>query len=438
MLAGLLFTTVLLAVGFSTYHLVRSSLLDQLEVQLVEELTLFRGTHDKGGLALLIDAMRQFEEPAIAGQRLAGVFDENGAKLAGNIEVGPNALLSERQLAFIADAQGDMVIAHSAAIERKMIVVGRNPEVLENTLCALVRGLVIAGLAALVGSLLIGWILSRRSMQKLEHIAVTLEKVAQGDIEARVLTGAGNGQIDRVSRLIDASLERLSALMESTHNTSRAIAHDLRSPLNRAFILVREAAQTGQKQLLADAEEALYNLGAIFDTVLRISRLEASTDRSAFSIVDLHGLVQAVVDVFEPAFAARQQAVVFGAEAVPVPVFADEQMLKQLLTNLLQNFHRHTPVRSTVTLSISQLENSGAILQVADDGPGIPIESRDDMMKPFQRLDDSRSEEGSGLGLALAKAIAIRHGATIRLMDNNPGLCVELQFPPLPLNLSNS
>ncbi len=439
--AGLLFALVLLSVGISTYHLVRNALLEELEVQLVKELSLLRHTHEEGGPGALADAVGQLEDPAIAGDRFVALYDASGKKLAGNInaDAAPNKLIAQRTMIVVQNAADEKLFTRSVIIESKKVVIGRNTHLLDETLAALMRALTTAGIAALAGSLLLGWLLSRRSLQQLERIALTLEKIAQGDTDARVCAGDGDGQIDRISRLIDASLERLSALMESTQNTTRAIAHDLRSPLNRAFILVREASEnpSNRQQLLSDAEAALYNLAAIFDTVLRISRLEASTDRSTFSAVDLREVTADVVAVFESAFADQKQTAIIVGAASPVTVFVDEQMLKQLLTNVLQNFNRHTPAGSTVTLSVCRLGTGAATLQVADDGPGIPDAVREDMLKPFRRLDASRSEEGSGLGLALARAIAIRHGATISLSNNHPGLRVDVHFPPPPPNLSN-
>ena len=439
--AGLLFSLALLSVGISTYHLVRSALLEELEVQLVKELSLLRHTHEEGGPGALADAVGQLENPAIAGDRFAALYDGSGKKLAGNInaDAAPNKLIARRTMIVVQNAADERLFARSVIIENTKVVIGRNTHLLDETLAALMRALMAAGIAALAGSLLLGWLLSRRSLQQLERIALTLEQVAKGDTDARVLAGEGKGQIDRISRLIDASLERLSALMQSTQNTTRAIAHDLRSPLNSAFILVREASESpvNRQQLLRDAEAALYNLGAIFDTVLRISRLEASTDRSAFSAVDLREVIADVVAVFEPAFTELGQTAVIKSVSSPVTVFADEQMLKQLLTNLLQNFNRHTPAGSTVTIAVCRLGTGGATLRVADNGPGIPAAACEDMLKPFRRLDASRSEEGSGLGLALARAIAIRHGAAINLSNNHPGLRVDVRFPPPPSNLSN-
>ncbi|WP_218141602.1 HAMP domain-containing sensor histidine kinase [Nitrosomonas sp. Nm51] len=439
--AGLLFILTFLIAGTSIYHMVRNTTLAKLEARLAEEISLLRRIYDEGGPAALANVVNQLEDPAVAGERFVGLFDESGGKLAGNINIAviPDKLTTRSTMTLVSNGMDQTLFARAVVLESRHVVVGRNTQLMKDELDTLAWAIITEGITTIAVGLLIGWLLSRRPLRQLERIAATLEKVAQGDTGARVRISNGNAQIDRISRLVNESLEKLSTLMKSTQNTIHAIAHDLRSPLNRAFILVREASENraDSQQLLNDAEAALYNLGAIFDTVLRISRLEASTSRSAFSVIDLREVIRDVAAVFEPAFTDRKQAVIIQDASSPVTVHADEQMLKQLLTNLLQNFNRHTPAGSTVTLSACRLGTGGSILQVADDGPGIPAEAHDGMLKPFSRLDASRSDEGSGLGLALVKAIVNQHGATLSLTDNNPGLRVEIRFPALPPNLSN-
>ncbi len=438
---GLLFALILLVAGTSIYQIVRSSTFAKLEVQLVKELSLLRNAYDDGGLNALTSTVSQLEDPIVAGERFVGLFDESGKKLAGNMNITafPSRLIARDRMTVVSNGMGETLYVRAMFVESKRIVIGRDVQMTHEALTALVSAFITAGVITITGGLMIGWLLSRRFVQQFERITVTLERVAQGDTEVRIPTSNKNSQIDRISRLINESLEKLSALMKSTQNTIYNIAHDLRLPLNRAFILVSEAAdsKTNRKQLLTEAQAALYNLGTIFDTVLRISKLETATDQPAFSFLDLNRIIREVVAVFESTFTDRKQTAVIVDTASPVMILADEQMLKLLLTNLLQNFNRYTPEGSTVTLSVCLLDTGESILQVADNGPGIPDWACDDMLKPFYQLDSSRSKGGSGLGLALVRAIAVRHGATLSLANNHPGLRIEVCFPPLPANLSN-
>jgi signal transduction histidine kinase len=100
----------------------------------------------------------------------------------------------------------------------------------------------------------------------------------------------------------------------------------------------------------------------------------------------------------------------------PVVLSGDKVLLNQFLINLLQNALRHTPEGSTLTIIAAP-----GILGVLDDGPGIPVAQRAAVTEPLYRLDRSRTTEGAGLGLALAKSIAARHGAELVLSDPPAG-----------------
>jgi signal transduction histidine kinase len=102
--------------------------------------------------------------------------------------------------------------------------------------------------------------------------------------------------------------------------------------------------------------------------------------------------------------------------------------LAQLFTNLIDNALNHTPPGTRIWSQLF-VRNGQVVVSICDDGPGIPIKERINVLGRFYRLDRSRSLPGSGLGLALVAAIAALHEAKLTLEDNRPGLCVEIVFP---------
>ncbi|MDP1961878.1 MAG: sensor histidine kinase [Reyranella sp.] len=108
-----------------------------------------------------------------------------------------------------------------------------------------------------------------------------------------------------------------------------------------------------------------------------------------------------------------------------VNLVGDRQLLAQMISNLVENALHHTPEGTTVSLGLRETA-AGFEAEVADDGPGIPADEHDKVFDRFYRLDRSRSTAGSGLGLALVKAIAGLHGLSVRLEDRRPGLSVIL------------
>lgn len=418
------------AAGALAYYRVSHAMYSELERQLVEEVLLFDAVYQAGGQAALVAAVHKLEAPEIIGQRYVALIGANDVKLAGNLDVAPAYLNLSRRIEVVPTREGDTVATSAKKYDTVELVVGRTTKLIDVTLRALIYVLLAASALIIVGVLFAGWVLSKQSLRKLAQISATLERVGRGDTTARIGPMSGDGQIDRIAGMIDLSLGRLSALTASSQNTIRAVAHDLRTPLNRTLIRIEEAAAAPEGErdgLLADAAEELQKLSTVFDTVLRISTLETSFDRAAFHDVDLAAVIADSVALFESDFADKHQQVEIITAAEPVIVRGDGQALRQLLVNLLANAHRHTAAGTKITVD-ARRDNGRAVLQVCDTGEGIAENQREAVLKPFTRLDASRSVAGSGLGLALVNAIAIRHGATLELGDNGPGLCVRVRF----------
>lgn len=421
---------VIAAASVFCYGVVRQALYSGLEAQLSEEVLLFGDIFQDGGIAAVEDAVTTLEDPSIRGSRRVVLVDPNGLRIAGTRSLAPVVVGVSETMRIVSDVTGDKVAVRGVVLQRNHLVVGRSIASVEATLFRLILALAAAAIvifAAIVGT---GWIYSKRSLEKLEQILAALQRVSRGDLAARTGPMRGDGQIEAISRLIDQSLDRLGTLMEGSQNTIRAIAHDLRSPLNRAVIRLQEAsiAPPEEREALVDkAIEELHLVGRIFDTVLRISAIEAGSGREGFTTVDLAALVREGLTLFPADFEEKSQTLTLDLED-GITVEGDAQALQQMLVNLLANANKHTPPGSTVTVRTTS-EAGQPTLLVCDDGHGIAPDERAEVLKPFVRLDRSRTEEGSGLGLALVQAVATRHGAHVHLSDNGPGLCVAIVFP---------
>ena len=273
---------------------------------------------------------------------------------------------------------------------------------------------------------------------KLQTVSKTLEKVSHGDIASRIPIGQSNDQIDRVSKQINQHLERLAIVTTSTKNTINAVAHDLRSPINRAILMLQNLGERNSDNAplisdLEDVSQELARITKIFETILRISRIEATQSGTHFSNVNLKELILDIVETYEPVLEMNGQTLEF---TLPIDrdalIDGDRAMLFQLLANLIENFSKHTPPGSKAYLTTTQTADRGWMLTVSDNGPGIAAAFHEDALKPFQRMEQSRSTPGNGLGLALVNAIVVHHGATIKLSDAKPGLRIDIAFTVSP------
>jgi len=159
-----------------------------------------------------------------------------------------------------------------------------------------------------------------------------------------------------------------------------------------------------------------------FSALLRIAQVEAGAQKRGFTDVDLSELVRSVGGAYQPAAEDSEHRLTYKVED-SIHLTGDRQLLAQMISNLVENALCHTPTGSTVALAL-RVTASGFEIEVADNGPGIPETERGKVFDRFYRLDRSRSTSGSGLGLALVKAIAGLHGLTISLEDRKPGLGV--------------
>jgi signal transduction histidine kinase len=291
----------------------------------------------------------------------------------------------------------------------------------------------VALLLGLAGGLLMGRGVARRAAA----MAAALAAVEAGDLARRlpVRHGAGD-EFDRLAARINTTLDRLQGLMAALREVTDDIAHDLRTPLShlRQRLEAAGAAETPAAWQAA-AEAAIADCDAIlevFAALLRIAQVESGAQRAAFARFDLSAAVEAVAEAYAPAAEERGQA--FAASIAPgLPAHGDRTLISQLLANLLENAVRHGREGGHVALRLTPAAAGGAVLEVTDDGPGIPATERERVLRRFHRLDAARSTPGSGLGLALVKAVADLHGLGLTLGDADPtGLCVRVDIPPPP------
>ena len=274
-----------------------------------------------------------------------------------------------------------------------------------------------------------GVLLSGNFLRRIDTIGRTSRAIMEGDLTARIPVRGTNDEIDQLVASLNAMLDRIQQLLDGVRQVSSDIAHDLRTPLSRLRQRLEDArehaATTGDyasatEAAIAEADEML----EIFSALLRIAQIEAGAQKSAFATVDVSELARSVGEAYLPAAEDSQHRLVLEVQD-GVTFNGDRQLLAQMLSNLIENALHHTPDGTIVTVTVRKPAGKLEI-EVADTGPGIPQAERDKVFERFYRLDRSRGTAGSGLGLALVKAIAGLHGLSIRLEERTPGLAVVI------------
>jgi signal transduction histidine kinase len=404
---------------------------------MASDATALSAIHDRGGAEALIGRVAILAEMNIDSARIFRLTDAHGTMLAGNLlAITPDAPQGFVHLADLTIASGphdDEVSGYwisSDTIGPYTLLQGTDDhvvgEVLEALSAALVGGFVIVvGLGLLVG-IRVGRITERRIAQ----ISETLDRVSAGELTARIAHPERFGDdLARVSSRINATLRQLQALLESQQQISTDIAHDMRTPLQRLRQrLERMAAQ--EPPAPADTAAALSETEGIittFNALLRIAQIEAGDRRERFAPVDLNLIAETVFDLFDPAAEDAGQSLHLTLAPGPAQVFGDRDLLMQLLANLVENALRHCPPGSSIGVGVDAAGGMPA-LSVSDNGPGIADADAEKVFRRFYRAEESRAGHGHGLGLAMVRAIADLHQASVTIAGNAPGLLVRVAF----------
>lgn len=291
-------------------------------------------------------------------------------------------------------------------------------------------GVAITALLAIAGGILLG----KGFLRRIEDVNRTSRAIIDGNLSDRVPTRGSGDEMDRLAVNLNAMLDRIESLMVSVKRVSDDIAHDLRTPLShlrRRLEIAAEKART-EKDCGPAIEEAIAEVDAILETfaaLLRIAQIESGTRRAAFGEVNLGQVATEAVQIYSAVAEDRGQRVKAEISG-PAAIQGDRELLTQMIVNLIENSIRHCPAATQITVGFTG-ENGEAVLSVADTGPGIPPSEREKVLRRFYRLESSRTTSGSGLGLALVKAVADLHGASIELTGNQPGLKVLVRFRSL-------
>ena len=284
-----------------------------------------------------------------------------------------------------------------------------------------------------------GFFVSRRVLKRIDAMTETANTIMAGDLGGRLPIAGTGDELDRLAGNVNAMLERIEALMRGLKEVTDNIAHDLKTPLTRMRNRCEQALRGEQGRDYRAALESTIaesdDLIRTFDALLMIARAESGQARGNMDEFDAAEIARDVGELYEPL--AEQKGLVLKIDApAAAAVRGNRELVSQALANLVDNAIKYAgPDASKINGAAAEiLVKAGAdgeriTLSVADRGPGIPEADRGRVVERFVRLEQSRSEPGSGLGLSLASAVARLHGGELRLEDNRPGLRSIIALP---------
>lgn len=294
-----------------------------------------------------------------------------------------------------------------------------------------------------------GIFVARRVLRRIDAMTGTTQRIMAGDLSGRLPVGRSGDELDRLAENLNAMLERIEALMMGLKEVSDNIAHDLKTPLTRLRNRAEEAlsssgSETEYRAALERTIEESDGLIRTFNALLMIARAESGQARGNMNDFDAADVAKGIHELYEPL--AEDDGMTLRVKTASTPLHGNRELISQALANLVENaikYGKPVPaaqplgadvVAATVPREIlieARRDGDQVLLSVTDHGPGIPESDRKHAIERFVRLEASRTQPGSGLGLSLASAVATLHGGELRLGDAHPGLSATLAIPAL-------
>jgi signal transduction histidine kinase len=410
----------------------------QTEATIEAEITGLREQFSERGLSGLVETIRARSTAQQSGSSIYLITDGALQPIAGNLSawpVGEQVRPGWISFPVTANSQGAREDSSALAAIRVLgnlhLLVGRDLHDATAFRGRITQTLAWSALLTLALGLAGGLFMTRNMLSRVDAVNRTSERIIHGDLTQRVpLTGSGD-EFDQLSANLNAMLDRIERLMLGMRQVTDNIAHDLRTPLARlrsrleVTLLERpDATRYGEalRETIAEADRLL----GTFNALLTIAEAEAGSRREAMAVVDLAEITREVAELYEPA--AEEKGIALTVDSDPaIPVRGNRHLLSQAIANLLDNALKYTPA-GTIALNARQSGDTARV-EVADTGPGVPVDRRDAVFDRFVRLEGSRSTPGNGLGLSLVRAVARLHGGDARLEDNEPGLKAIITLP---------
>jgi len=284
--------------------------------------------------------------------------------------------------------------------------------------------------AAVIFSGLVTFVLAALITRPIRRLRQAAQAMAEGDLSVRVPV-RGRDEVAALAYDFNVMADRLRDLLEAQKRLLRDVSHELRSPLARLRVAMELARKKGDTASVVERiEREVDRLESMVSDVLTLSRIEAAATKPQRQIVAVDALIAAVVQ--DASFEAEAADKLVRAELTQgVTVSGDPVLLRSAVENVVRNAVRYTVPESVVSVALRR-ENNDAVIEVRDQGEGVPAEELGKLFQPFSRVGEARDRAsgGYGLGLSISRQAVESHGGTVAAANGEGGgLVVTIRLP---------
>jgi len=434
LLYAIAFSFFLLAAFGFAFLLVKSSMNNEINDDLSEDIIAYRNSFRSGGIEQVINEINQDIKAGDALEEFVNLFDAQGQPIFSSGQGGweeldiNNEIISkiagEMSLdAIYFETQGipaqeiETRIAYSMIGPDVIIQIGESLQQISEILELLIYLFLITYLVVIPPAFVIGWFFVRRAVSGIEKVSYAATEIRNGNLDCHVDVSGQSSEIQNLVDTFNSMTLRIKELITEMREMIDNIAHDLRTPLGRIRMISEMTISTVEndacKTAAANTLEQCDKLLQYINGTLDVSEVEAGISSLQEEDVDISAVTCDACELFETI--AEVKNIKFTTNIIPgCIVQGNKQNLQRMIANILDNAIKYTPVNGKVSVNLDKNYNNIQI-SITDTGIGIPVSDQQRVFERFFRCDQSRQEEGCGLGLSFSKAVARYHNGDIAL-----------------------
>ena len=277
---------------------------------------------------------------------------------------------------------------------------------------------------AIVIALISMWLTRRLLSRLIGHFERAVVRLGKGDLQ-QPITLDGPGDLRWLGRWLEWLRRRLASLEEARAQVLRHVSHELKTPLAAMYegssLLAEEVAgplNPEQRRVVTILQNNSRRLQELIEGLLRLQQAGHAAERIGYEPLNFQEIIEQVVDTYR--LIANERQIEFKEDLAEVEIIAGREALLTIMHNLLSNAVKFSPNGSAIHVQLSKNEEQ-AIVDVSDQGPGVPAADAAQIFEPFYRSAGARQVAGVGLGLAIAREFVLAHRGELLLLNSAEG-----------------
>jgi len=444
------FIIFLVAAFYCSYLLIETNLNNEMNDDLSEDLAEFNSLYKDGGIENVIDEIERDIKSVDSDDEFVQLFDLHGQQIFSSDDTHWIGLKNNRnffqdkiksyrglntviETIEIPERKHDTRIAFSKIGPDTILMIGESMEQIDETLDLILLIFHVILVTVIPLASIVGWLVVRHSVSGIQKVSQAAAEIKNGNLDTRVAVKNQRDEIQNLADTFNSMAGRIQKLMIEMREMIENIAHDLRSPLGRIRVISEMALSANgntesYKAAAAETIEECDQLIQLINISLDVAEAEAGVENNNKEEVNLSELTEDACELFEPVAEDKHIAMTVQCEPNCV-ILGNKHNLQRMIANVLDNALKYTPENGKVSIDLKQDEH-GNHISVSDTGIGIPEADQQRVFDRFFRCDQSRSHDGTGLGLSFVRAVAHAHAGKITLSSEpNVKTVLKISLP---------